>query len=210
APPGYTAPVAGANGLLHDWIDSRIAGAHVFFERPDPEGLLSTPPAIATALLGTLAGALLASKRGIYEKISGLLLGGTLLLALGVALNRYIPINKKIWSDSFVLFTGGVAACGIAWCMWVVDVGGWRRWATPFLVFGTNAILVYCLSTLLNEIFKKIILNPPDGMTITLRKWLYEQLFAPWASPLHASLLYAVTYVSLWLIVFIPLFRRRI
>ena len=94
--------------------------------------------------------------------------------------------------------------------MWVVDVRGWRRWAVPFLVFGTNAILAYTMSTLLNEIFKKVIWAAPGGTKVVLRKWLYEHLFATWAGPLHSSLLYAITYLLLWLIVFTPLYRKRI
>lgn len=210
APPGYVAPVGGPDGLLHDWIDSRVVGAHVFNERPDPEGLLSTIPALATTLLGVLAGCWLRSAREPLAKLSGLLLSGTLLLALAVALDACIPINKKIWSSSYVLFAAGVGLCALGWCFWVVDIKGLRRWAVPFLVFGTNAIVAYVASTLLNNTFKKIIWTASDGTEVVLRKWLYEHLFAPWSSPLHSSLLYAITYLLLWLILLTPLFRRRV
>ena len=104
-----------------------------------------------------MAGGWLKSSRTPGAKVWGLFLAGILLLAAGTVLNPYVPINKKIWSDSFVLFTGGSAACALGLCLWVVDIQGLRRWAVPFLVFGTNPIVAYVASTLLNNAFKKIV-----------------------------------------------------
>lgn len=199
-------------GLLHEWVDLRLfhLGDHVYSERPDPEGVLSTIPAIATCLLGVLAGNWLHSSRDKRDTAAGLFLAGAAAVAIGYFMNYAVPINKKIWTSSYVVFMAGLALQFLAVCFWLVDVKGRRRWAWPFLVFGTNAIAVYFVSGIVGRLMMTYKWQLADGSKISLRTWLYESLFASWASPVNASLLWAVTYVLFWLLLTVPLYRRRI
>lgn len=229
-------------GLLHDWLDLKLIGLHVYSERPDPEGLLSTIPAIATTLLGVLAGNWLHGYRDRNEKTIGLFFAANLLLFAGLWMNRSFPINKKIWTSSYVLLAGGIAMNALAMCYWLVDVKGRRRWAWPFLVFGTNAIAVFFASGILGRLIGVTWTLPVDdsgrlapmgglwhtltiwfnavfgpagavtwpGKAIPLKTWLFQTCFESWAAPKAASLLFALTYVLIWLILMMPLYRRRI
>lgn len=209
-PAGYTAAVTGPEGLLHDWIDVKLLGEHLYRERPDPEGLLSTLPAVATVLLGLLAGQWLRSSRDKREKVIGLFFAANLALVLALCMNYALPINKKIWTSSYVVLTAGLALHCLAMCYWLIDVRGYRRWAWPFVVFGANAIAVYVASSLVAKMLARWKVVTADGSTIALKTWIYEQLFASWAGPLNGSLFFATAYVLLWLVPLIPLYRRRI
>jgi predicted acyltransferase len=149
APADYATPWMGARpeGVLHDWLDVKLLGTHLYSERPDPEGLLSTIPAIATVLIGVLAGNWLRSAREKPDKAGWLFLAANVLLCFGLWANLGLAVNKKIWTSSYVLVTGGLALHFLAACFWLVDVKGYRRWARPFLVLGTNAIAVYFASS---------------------------------------------------------------
>ncbi|HRX84018.1 MAG TPA: polysaccharide deacetylase family protein [Phycisphaerae bacterium] len=211
APPaGYTAPVTDPSGLLHDWIDAQIVGTHVYVERPDPEGLLSTLPAIATTLCGLLAGGWLRGSRDAKEKTVGLFFAANVLLVAGLALDPWIPIGKKIWTASYVLLTAGLALHLLAMCYWLIDVRQRRAWAKPFVVFGTNAIVVYVASSLLAKTLVRWHVTTSAGETLAAKTWLYQTFFTSWATPLNASLLYALAYVTLWLLLLLPLYRARI
>ena len=151
--PGYGAGHLGKNDNLGAYIDRTLMGGHLWSESKtwDPEGLLSTLPAIATLLIGILAGEWLRSEREGGRKALGLVVAGIPLLLAGRLLHPYFPINKNLWTSTYVLFTGGFAMLLLAACYWVVDLRGWRGWATPFLVFGMNAILAYALAALVAE-----------------------------------------------------------
>jgi predicted acyltransferase len=210
APSGYEAEVTGSPGLLHDWIDARLLGRHLYRERPDPEGILSTLPATATVLLGVLTGRWLRTSREKTDKALGLFFAANVALVLGLCMNYGFPINKKIWSSSYVVFTAGLALHFLAMCYWLIDVKGWKRWAWPFVVFGSNAIVVFVASSLVAKMMIRIKLALPDGGQISLRTWIYDHGFASWAGPLYGSLFFALAYVLLWLLPMIPLYRRRI
>lgn len=150
-------------GVLHDWLDVTLLGRHIYSERPDPEGILSTIPAVATALLGVLTGNWLAGRRESSDKTVGLFFAGNLLLVAGLWMNDAFPINKKIWTSSYVLFAAGIALNVLAMCYWLVDVKGYRRWAKPFMVFGTNAIAVYFASGIFARILIRCTLPLADG-----------------------------------------------
>jgi predicted acyltransferase len=176
----------------------------------DPEGLFSTLPAIATALLGILAGEWLRSARTGGRKAAGLAAAGAVLLVTGRLLHPFFPINKNLWTSTFVIFTGGIAMLLLAACYWLVDLKGYRGWAAPFLVFGRNAIAVYFLSMLLVEIAINYGFTDSNGDFQTWYDWFYNTVFAPHASPKNASLAFAIFYVLLWLVLMWPLDRKRI
>jgi predicted acyltransferase len=175
----------------------------------DPEGLLSTLPAIGTALLGGLAGTWIRSRRSALEKVSGLFVAGSAGIVAGAIWGWVFPINKSLWTSSYVLFTAGFACHMLAICYWLIEVKGCRRWATPFVIYGTNAILAYFLSSMCALMLELIKVGAPGGPT-SLKTFIYKTLYAAWLQPLNASLAYGLTFVLFFLGVLTVLYRRRI
>jgi predicted acyltransferase len=167
--------------------------------------LLSTIPAIATTLFGVLAGRWLSGKRPPVQTTLGLTLAGALAVVLGQLMSIWVPINKNLWTSSFAIFTAGMALMLFALCFWLIDVKQVRRSAHPFVVFGMNPIAVYVLSMAVGEMLGRIMLGGDN-----LRVRICDALFAWWAPPRAASLLFALTYVIVWLAVVEVLYRRRI
>lgn len=196
--PGYGAGDLGKAGNLAAYLDRALLGpAHLWQQAKvyDPEGLLSTLPAIATTLLGVLAGHWLASGRAPRTVATGLAVAGAAATALGALWGLWFPINKALWTSSYALFTAGLAALALAACYWLVEVRGFRWWAAPFAVFGVNALALYFLSTLAA---KALILIRVGPEATRLQAWLFERGIAPWAAPVNASLAWALLYVVVW------------
>ena len=212
AAPGFTAGDLTKEGSLPSFIDRVVFGKHVWAEAKvyDPEGLLSTIPALATTLIGVLAGHWLRTKQSAYEKVAGLFVAGAICVALGWAWNSLFPINKALWTSSYVLFTGGLALQLLALCYWVIDIKGYRRWAKPFEIFGVNAIALYVGAGLMAALLGLIKVTGADSKKIPLGGWIYDNLFASWASPINASLAFAIVFVLVWLALMWVLFRRNI
>ena len=187
-------------GTDHLWSSSRTW---------DPEGLLSTLPAVASVLLGVVTGEWLRSGRPRREIVRGLVVAGTAGVVLGLLWDRLFPINKALWTSSFVVLTAGMAALGLALCYWVVDVKGYRRWSLPFTVFGVNAIAAYFLSSLMAQEIGMARLGGEGGDS-TVKGWVFENAFASWLSPVNASLAFAVAFVLFWTGVMWLFYRRRI
>ncbi len=210
--PGFAAGDLTKEGSLPSFIDRVVFGKHVWAQAKvyDPEGLLSTIPALATALIGVLTGHWLRSKKADYEKVAGMFVLGAIGVAVGWAWNAFFPINKALWTSSYVLFTGGLALQFLALCYWVIDIKGYRRWAKPFEIFGLNAIALYVVADLIAALLGLINVPGPDGSKISLGSWIYENLFASWASPVNASLAFAITFVLVCLGLMWILYRRKI
>jgi predicted acyltransferase len=198
------------NGNLAAWVDDALLPGHLLHGNWDPEGVLSTVPAVATTLAGALAGHWIRAAQRPLERVAGLVVVGTAGIGLGLAMQHWCPINKSLWSPSYVIFTAGVAADLLAVCYWLIDVRGWQRWATPFIVYGTNPIVAYVLSSLMAKEMLLWRMTRPDGSTTDLQRYIFESLSLPWASPVNASLLYAVSYVLLWLGITALLYRRGV
>jgi predicted acyltransferase len=193
--PGYGAGDLSKEGNLAAWIDRAVLGPHVWRASRvyDPEGILSTLPALATVILGMLAGHWLRSARPLAQKSAGLLGAGLAGTLAGLVWSAWFPINKALWTSSYVLFTAGLAGMVLAVCHHLIEALGWRRWARPFAVLGTNALLLFFLSTLMAVMLIRI----ADGGR-TLHRALFETVFAPWAEPATASLAYALAYLATW------------
>jgi len=184
----------------------------------DPEGVLSTFPAIATALVGLLFGEWLLGRnaRSPFRTTLGLLLGGLVLTALGVAWGELapasivIPINKGLWTSSYVLLSGGLAAALLGLCYFVVDVGGLSRWATPFVSYGRNAIAVYVASGLLADTLSAVRWPAADGTLLSLGQRLYAFFPASVLPPYAASFVWALLFVVLFYLMAALLDRRGI
>jgi predicted acyltransferase len=199
---------------LSNWLDRRLIGPNHLLRTTatwDPEGILSTLGAIATVLCGVLAGHWIRSSHRGLTKVLGLLVAGGVGVCLGLAWNLVFPINKSLWTGSYVLLSAGIASLLLALLYWLVDIRGSRWWARPFLVFGTNAIAAYWLSSLLAIVLGWIVVaGPAGGEPVVLRTYLDEVLLASWLAPRNASLAYAISYVLVWLGLLTILLRRRI
>jgi predicted acyltransferase len=204
--PGHGSGVLDPIGNLAQHIDARLLAGHMWKPEWDPEGILSTIPAIATCLLGIFAGRWLQAPRMPAEHVAGMFVWGSAGVVAGWIWSGWFPINKSLWTSSYVLFTGGLAAMGLAACYWVVDVHRRDRWARPFFVFGTNALAAFVLSGLMARILVwwKV---PHDGTMVAVKTRLYDALAAR-MSPPDASLAFAAGYVLLWLGLMAILHRR--
>lgn len=210
--PGFIAGDLSKEGSLASFVDRAIFGKHVWAQAKvyDPEGLLSTIPALATTLLGVLTGQWLRTKKSAYEKVAGLFVAGVVCVALGWAWNPFFPINKALWTSSYVLFTGGLALHFLAFCYWLIDIKGYRKWSKPFEVFGVNAIALYVGSGIMADLLGLIGARGSDGAWVPLKTWIHDNLFASWTTPQNASLAFAVTFVLVWLGLMWILYRRKI
>ena len=197
---------------LAAYVDRVVFGPHVWKQAKvyDPEGILSTIPAVATTLSGVLTGHLLRSRRPAREKLKWMLLAGAFSVALGLLWNFRFPINKALWTSSYVAFTSGAALWLLALCYWLVDVRGRRRWAVPFRIFGLNALAVFFLTGLAARLMGLVKVTGADGRETSVHQYVYKNLFASWASPVNASLLFAVCFVLVWLGLMAILYRRNV
>jgi predicted acyltransferase len=207
--PGYGAGRLDQEGNLAAYIDRAILAGHTWKPPFDPEGLLSTLPAIATTLLGGFAGSLLRSQASQLRKVWGLILCGGAGLLLGELWNIWFPINKTIWTSSYVVFTAGFACVLLALCYWLIEIRNRRTWAWPFVVFGQNAIAAFVFSMLLAKVL--IIWKVTAGdQRASMQSYLFQHLFAPLASPKMASLLFALCFTLVcWLAMYL-LYRKKI
>ena len=199
-------------GNLAAHVDRWLLGKHIWKGGVvyDPEGLLSTIPAIATTLCGVLTGHWLRSRRTQFEKVGGMFFAGACAIAIGWAWHFWFPINKALWTSSYVVFTAGMALQLLGICYWLVDIKGYRRWAKPFVIFGVNALALFVFSGLLARLMGIIKIPRGDGSAIALQPFIYKNLFASWAAPLNASLLYAIVYIFFWLLLMWLLYRKNI
>ena len=199
---------------LGAWLDRTFfTEAHLWKQSRtwDPEGLLGTLPALGTGLLGVLAAQWLRRPDATAAaKVRGLVATGIVCGLLGLLWNVWFPINKALWTSSYVLFTGGLALVMLAGLYWLCDVRGYRRWATPAVAFGVNAIAVFVGSALLSRTFGLFKLPLPGGGVGGLKEWLYGWGIAPFFSdPRTASLAGAVVCLLIWWVVLSLLHRRQ-
>ncbi len=212
AAPGYAPGDLSKEGSLASFVDRVLLGQHIWRQGKvyDPEGLLSTIPAVVTTLLGILTGHWLRSERSRFEKVVGMFVAGAVCVALGWAWNPFFPINKALWTSSYVLFTAGLALQFLGLCYWLIDIKGYRRWAWPFEVFGVNALALFVGSGLMVKLMGLIKLDRGDGTQISSQGWIFRKFFLSWASPINASLAYAIAFILLWLFLMWLLYRKRI
>lgn len=211
------------DGNLAAWLDRRVMYNHLWVAHHwDPEGLLSTLPAVVSTLIGVFTGEWLRMERphpvspkagetrvGHPGKVPGMMLAGVVGLAVGRLWGVWFPINKNLWTSSYVLFTGGFALVLLALCYWAVEMRGWRRWGAPFLWYGSNAITVYAASSWLGK-YSVTHYIERAGQRMTLKAWVYQGAFAPVARPVNASLWFASAYVLTFLVLAWIMYRNKI
>ena len=181
--------------------------SHLYGKTNDPEGLLSTIPALATVLLGNITGAWLLSSISKSQKLIGMSVAGIILCLLGLLSHQWFPINKALWSSSYVLWSTGVAAIGFSFFYWIIEIKALKKPFKWFEILGLNALLIYVLHIVFLKIQAMFSMRLNDGSIGSLRIYITEHLF-PWVSENNASLLYALSYTILW-IVLINVFNQK-
>ncbi len=185
----------------HIWKQSKVF---------DPEGILSTIPAIVTTLSGVLTGTWLKKDKSDNEKVGGIFFFGVTLCALGWFWSLFFPFNKSLWTSSYVVYTSGLALCFLGFCYWLIDIKGYKKWAKPFVIFGVNALALFVGAGLMAKLMYLIKFTGADGKEISLQGWIFQNILLPVASPINASLLYAVGFILVWLILMWLLYRKKI
>ncbi len=206
---GDLSPEGNFSGL----IDRLVLGPHMWKGSPhyDPEGLFSTLPSIATCLFGVLTGQLIQSPKSNDAKVAEMLVWGFNLMTLGWMWGGIFPINKPIWTSSYAVFMSGLAMCVLGVCYWLIDIKGSIWWTKPFVIFGVNALALFVGSGMVGRVLNMVPgSTAPDGSLISLKVTIYEGVFAPLASPMNASLLFAMCFIGLWLFLMWLLYRKNI
>ena len=213
--PGFGVPTHGVPLLDPDrnwvaYLDRKLLPGRLYEVVRDPEGLLSDIPAMGTILLGVLAGKWLRMPKTLTAKLSGLLIGSASGLVLGSIWNVWFPINKKLWTSSYVLFAAGCTLLLLAICFYLVEIKQWTKgWTFPWLVFGSNAITAYIISELLAGAIDTPTVH--SGQTaMSLQHYIYQTFFYPLVNPSFGSLLYAIAYVLVCFIPVLVLYRKKI
>lgn len=233
---------------LAAWLDRTILtenhmwrSAKVF----DPEGILSTIPALVTTIAGVLTGSWLRAEPPVsagatdtgaaatpetqadldsnsrsvplanesgsaYIKVTGLFFAGTILLGVGYIWSYYFPLNKSLWTSSYVLVTAGIALLVLGACYWLIDIRGYKRWAWPFMVFGANALPLFVFSGIMARMLSAYRVAGTDGKPISIQKWIFDNVYLSIAQPVDASLMYAITFILVWLFLMWLLYRKKI
>jgi predicted acyltransferase len=209
--PTHDIPLLDPDRNIVAWLDRKLLMGHLYERTRDPEGVLSTIPAVASCLAGLLTGKWLRTARAPKTKAWGMVAVGVCAIIVGRTWHLWFPINKKLWTSSFVLFTTGLALVFLALFYWLADIRQYRKgWTTPILVFGRNAIAAYFFSEALSATADSIHIHTAKFGSLNLQEYFYLQFFAPLLSPANASLLYAIAYVGLCWVAMALLYRRRL
>lgn len=214
---GYTIILFVGNGFEYNEtnilsiVDRVVLGAnHIYKDNGiEPEGLLSTIPSIAHVLIGFCCGKLLLEEKDIRDKMLRLFLTGTTLTFAGFLLGYGCPINKKVWSPSFVLVTCGMAAGFLALLIWIIDVKGYKKWSRFFEAFGVNPLFIYVMAGVLSVILGSIRIPSGEGTT-SLHSYLYNVILQPLLGNYPASLVFALLFVGFCWVIGMLLYKKKI
>ena len=213
--PGRDFPFMDQTQNMVSWLDRLLLKGHLYLpwtthDVRDPEGLLSDLPAIGTALIGLLTGLWLRGQSAVKTKAAGLAAAAVGCLGCGYLWSLWFPLNKNMWTSSYVLVAAGYSLSLLTVVFWLVEVKGWRKsWTWPWLVFGSNAIVAYMFSELLPGVIGSIAI-PVDGKHESLQVFLAAPIYALIANPGWAAFAYAVTYTAVCFVPVWMLYRKRI
>jgi predicted acyltransferase len=211
--PGYGPGVLDRpEATLAAYLDRMLLDGHLWAQTKtwDPEGPLSTLPAIVTAMLGTFAGRWIGSARPLLERVAGLFAFGAFGGALGSFWGWFFPINKNIWTSSYVVFTAGLACLVLGACLWLIDVRRITWWTRPFQIFGTNPLFAFVASGILARTIYSLVRVPYGSETVSLQTAIYRSAYASWLPPKPASLAFALTVVAFFYLLHLGLYRKGI
>ncbi|MDY6786160.1 MAG: heparan-alpha-glucosaminide N-acetyltransferase domain-containing protein [Cyanobacteriota bacterium] len=207
--PGFGAGNWTPEGNLVGYLDRILLGTELMYKQGpfDPEGLLSTLPAVATVLTGYFAGDWIRHKSLDSSTSMDLVLLGLSSLLLGHLWGVGFPVNKQLWTSSYVLVGTGWSLLLLAACYELIEVKRVRSWGFPFKVMGMNAIFLFVASGIVTRFFYFFKVGTEEDSP-SLYKWIYENLFAPWAGELNGSFLFAIAVVALWWLVLYGMYRK--
>ena len=207
----YPVPGVGAGHLekeanLERYVDQLVLGDHIYkYDKYwDPEGIVSTLPSIATVLFGVLTGQILRRSTSHGERAARIFLSGNGLILTGLILSAWMPINKNLWTTSYAVFMAGISSVLFASCYWICDAKGYRKWAWPFVVYGMNAMAAYIASSILERLVDSIKIGDA-----TVHHAVYDKLFAPFFTPVNASLGYSLLFDLVMFAFAFFLYRRQ-
>ena len=209
--PGHGAGmIDGKDTHLAAYLDRTLLGTNHLWSQAktwDPEGILSTMPAIATTLFGVFTGLWLKCSISNLQRFLLLLVAGVVLTAIGWYWGRYFPINKPIWTSSYAVYTAGFALFILGLCVFLFDFLKLEWIALPLRIYGVNALTVFVLSGLLGRLIIEIKVGADNP--VSLKTWIYENLFLSWLTDNNASLAYAITWVLCWFVVLALMYRKN-
>lgn len=211
--PGGIAPNLEPETNLGAWLDRTVLGVNHLWSQSktwDPEGILGTIPAVGTALIGIWSGEVLRSQKAPLDKVKWLLISGVLLVAIAQVWNLVFPINKALWTSSYVLYAGGLAQLFLGGIYWMIDIKGIKGWSLPFQVYGVNALFAFILSGIVAKLLSAIKWQLDAENTQTLKGWIYDTLFTPYFSAINASLGFALLNVTFIFVCSWFLYKNRI
>jgi predicted acyltransferase len=210
--PGYGPANLEPGTNLAAWLDKLVlTEPHMWSGTKtwDPEGILSTLPAVATCLFGVLVGSWLRRKdKQDAEKVAWLFTIAIFAVIGGLIWDTFFPINKALWTSSFVLYTGGLATAGLTLSFWLIDVKQRKKYTEPFIAFGANAITAYVAADVVLVLLDLVHVNS-NGHRVGLQQYLYNTFFVPYFSPVNASLAGAITYVLILLVPIWILYKKK-
>ncbi|MBF0415015.1 MAG: DUF5009 domain-containing protein [Magnetococcales bacterium] len=212
--PGFGAGILLPRGNWAWYVDSSLLSGHTWSGAPvpgfDPEGIVSTFAAVATTLLGGMTGHFLLSSHSQRNKVILMMVGGGGLVALGVILDQWwLPINKNLWTSSYVVFTAGVATVVLALAYGGLDILGIKRWSMLFVYCGQNAIALFVLSGLVGRLLILIKRVSPENKVISLKAFLFQNYFLPYFDPQLASFLFALVFTLLMGLLAFAIYRMN-
>jgi predicted acyltransferase len=200
-------------GNLAPKVDSFILGeSHIYkgFGIPfDPEGLLSTIPAISTVIIGYLAGGIISKTERTKVPLI-MLIYGAAGVAIGLVWSLVFPINKPLWTSSYVIYTAGWACVIMALLIWIIDLKGFSKWSSFFVVFGMNPLFIFALSGIWARILGRIIKIHQGDTVVTGYNWLYQNIFQPFAGDINGSLLFALSHIIVFWFICWVLYKKKI
>ncbi|MBL7850368.1 MAG: DUF1624 domain-containing protein [Cyclobacteriaceae bacterium] len=209
--PGFGPPNLEPGTNLAAWSDRLFFDGHLWSQSRtwDPEGVLSTLPALVTGILGLLTGQLMDRVENTSERVSWIFFFGMVLILSGLALDMAFPINKSLWTSSYVLYTGGWAMQALAASHWLIDIRGHQSWTKPFLYFGTNAIFAFVASGVIAKALLRTRWATEAGTEESLWNFLYQHAYASWLEPHTASVAFALTLVLIFGVILRWMYHRK-
>ncbi|KIC00490.1 amino acid transporter [Flavobacterium sp. KMS] len=213
--PGFGAANFEKGTNLAAWLDNLLLNGHLwsFSKTWDPEGILSTLPAIGTGILGMFIGQILNLQITKTEILKKLAISGIVLLVIGMLWNIIFPINKSLWSSSYVLYTAGIATICLTILYYIIDVANYKKWTKLFLIWGVNPMIVFYFSGIIPRVLSSIKVQSPDiaAEEINLQALIYKFGITPcFENPLNASLAYAISYAIFWSLILWVFYKKKL
>ena len=175
----------------------------------DPEGVLSTATSVVTVLIGFLVGTMIKTAQDHQDNCQRMAVLGSLLIIIGWAWGFLFPINKALWTSSYVLYTVGIGVLVLAAMIWIIDVKNHSKWTKPFVIYGSNSIFIFVLSGLWAKLLLNISFNL-DGKIISGYSYLYKTIFEPMANDINSSLLFAIFHIFIFWLILYWMFKKRV